>query len=224
MIAARESILGAGHFLPLAKAIAELAGTHASWARLVMEAGAGTGYYVAHVLDSLPRSLGLAIDLSKYAARRAARAHLRLDAVIADVFEPLPVQSGAVDLAVNVFAPRPAAELHRVLSSDGRLIVAVPTTRHLEELRAPLALLDVDRKKEWRLERALDPFFRQLERRSCRWTMELNHEQIASLAGMGPSARHIGPDTLAESIAGLAPVVTVTGEVDLHVYAQAQAG
>ena len=52
-------------------------------ARFVMEAGAGVGYYIAHVLEALP--LSLALDLSKFAARRAARAHVRLDAVVTDV-------------------------------------------------------------------------------------------------------------------------------------------
>jgi AraC-like DNA-binding protein len=87
-----------------------------------MEAGAGVGYYVAQVLEALPLSIGLALDLSKYAVRRAARAHARLDAVVTDLRERLPVRSGVVDVALNVFAPRPASELFRTLNRDGRLI------------------------------------------------------------------------------------------------------
>jgi 23S rRNA (guanine745-N1)-methyltransferase len=97
-----------------------------------MEAGAGIGYYIAHVLEALPLSIGLALDLSKFAARRAARAHVRLDAVVTDILETLPLKSESIDLALNIFAPRPASELLRTLNRDGRLIVAFPAQHHMQ--------------------------------------------------------------------------------------------
>ena len=145
----------------------------------------GTGYYIASVLDALPKSLGLAIDLSKYAARRAAKAHGRLNAAVADIWEGLPLKDHSIDLALNVFAPRPAHELFRTLHHNGKLIIAIPTYQHMAELHDSLGLLEVDRNKELRVARALDPFFTQLERRFCRWDMKLNHQQIADLAGKG---------------------------------------
>ena len=220
MVAARAEFLGAGHYLPLANALTELSQGHAAGARLVTEAGAGTGYYIARVLDDLPESLGLAIDLSKYAARRAAKAHDRLNAAVADIWEGLPLKDQCIDLALNIFAPRPAHELFRTLRRDGKLIVAIPAYRHMAELRDSLGLLEVDPKKEQRVARALDPFFTHLERRFCRWDMELNHRQILNLAGMGPSTRHIDPSTLAVRIAMLPSTVPVTGAVDVHVYAR----
>ena len=188
-----------------------------------MEGGAGTGYYIARVLEGLPKSLGLAIDLSKYAVRRAAKAHGRLSAVVADIWEGLPLKDHSIDLALNVFAPRPAGELFRTLHRNGKLIVAIPTHQHMAELRDPLGLLEVDRNKKLRLARALDPFFTQLERRSCRWNMKLNHQQVAYLVGMGPSARHHNPATLAGRIEMLPPTVSVTGTVEVHVYMRRQA-
>jgi 23S rRNA (guanine745-N1)-methyltransferase len=188
-----------------------------------MEAGAGTGYYTASVLDALPKSLGLAIDLSKYAVRRAAKAHGRLSAAVADIREGLPLKDHSIDLALNVFAPRPAQELFRTLQRDGKLIVAIPSDQHLAELRDSLGLLEVDRNKEVRLSRALDPFFAQLERRSCRWNMKLNHQQIECLVGMGPSARHNHPATLAGRIEVLPPTVPVTGAVEVRVYMRRRA-
>jgi hypothetical protein len=44
MVGARAEFLGAGHYLPLANALVELSKDHAVGARLIMEAGAGTGY------------------------------------------------------------------------------------------------------------------------------------------------------------------------------------
>ena len=222
MVAAREEFLGGHHFLPLVESIAELCLKHASGARFVMEAGAGVGYYIAHVLEALPLSLGLALDLSKFAARRAARAHVRLDAVVTDVRVRLPVKSECVDLALNVFAPRPASELFRTLNREGRLLVAFPAQHHMEEVRRSIEMLDIDVKKELRISRALDPFFRLLDTRLCQWEMELEHKQLASFILMGPSARHIEVSTLLGRIAGLESPLRVTGAVNLHVYEPAK--
>ena len=223
MVGARAEFLGTGHYLPLANVLVELSKDHAVGARLIMEAGAGTGYYIASVLDVLPKSLGLAIDLSKYAARHAAKAHGRLDAAVADIWEGLPLKDDSIDLALNVFAPRPAHELFRTLHHNGKLIIAIPTYQHMAELHDSLGLLEVDRNKELRVARALDPFFTQLERRFCRWSMKLNHQQIAYLVGMGPSARHIDQVTLAGRIEMLPPAVSVTGAVEVRVYMRRQA-
>ena len=219
MVGSRAQFLGAGHYLPLANVLVELSKDHAAGARLIMEAGAGTGYYIARVLDGLPESLGLAIDLSKYAARRAAKAHSRLNVAVADIWDGLPLKDNSVDLALNVFAPRPARELFRTLHHDGKLIVAISTFEHMVELRDSLGLLGVDCNKDLRVARAFDPFFIESERRFCRWKMELNHQQIACLTGMGPSAWHIHSATLADRIAMLTPTVLVTGAVELRVYA-----
>lgn len=218
MVAAREKFLGGDHFLPLVQSIVGLCHTHASGARFVMETGAGTGHYIARVLESLPLSLGLALDLSKFAARRAARAHVRLDAVVTDIRERLPVKSESVDLALNVFSPRPASELFRTLNREGRLIVAFPAQRHLKELRRSIEMLDIDVSKEPRISRALDPFFRRIETRLCQWEMRLQHEQLAALVLMGPSARHTEASTLLERMRGLESQLRVTGAVNLHVY------
>jgi 23S rRNA (guanine745-N1)-methyltransferase len=121
------------------------------------------------------------------------------------------------------FAPRPALELFRTLHRDGKLIVAIPAYQHLGELRDALGLLEVDRNKELRVARALDPFFRQLEGRSCRWDIKLSHQQIAHLVGMGPSARHIHPAALARRIEMLSPTVSVTAEVETRIYVRRQA-
>jgi 23S rRNA (guanine745-N1)-methyltransferase len=222
MVGARAEFLGAGHYLPLANVLVELSKDYAVGARLILEAGAGTGYYITRVLDALPKSLGLAIDLSKYAARHAAKAHGRLDAAVADIWEGLPLKDCSIDLALNVFAPRPGHELFRTLQPDGKLIVAIPTYQHMAELHDSLGLLEVDRNKELRVARALDPFFTQLERRFCGWNMELNQQQITHLVGMGPSARHIDPATLAGRIEALPTTVSVTGAVEARVYARRQ--
>ena len=217
MIAARAEFLAGGHFAPLAAALAELAGAHAGHAApdgLVVEVGAGTGYYLAAVLDALPGRAGLAIDLSPHAARRAARAHERASAIVADVSR-LPLADGSAALLLDVFAPRPAAELARVLHPQGALLVVTPTAAHLAELAAPLGLVAVDPHKEERLDRTLGAAFTRASSRTLTWPLHLDHPAAASLLAMGPSAHHVPPEQRTSRLATLPDPVPATAEVSI---------
>ncbi|MGB4593539.1 MAG: hypothetical protein WBI63_07195, partial [Coriobacteriia bacterium] len=79
MVEARDAFLGAGYYAPIAGAVADALGSAlgADASGCVVDIGAGTGYYLARVLDGMPRLAGLALDTSKPALRRAARAHER---------------------------------------------------------------------------------------------------------------------------------------------------
>lgn len=209
MVEARSRFLGAGHYAPLAGGIVAAAG--AAGDGLVVEVGAGTAWYLARTLDALPDRAGVAFDLSRFAARRAARAHPRAVAAVADVRTPLPLADRSAGLVLDVFAPRNGAELRRILRDDGLLVVVTPAPEHLAELRDALGLLDVDPDKERRVENALSPFFERASSRALRWTMALSREDVLSLAGMGPSARHLDAATLAARAEALPAPVTVTG-------------
>ena len=224
MVSARQTFLMAGHYLPMAQALKAVTVRHALNPSFVFEAGAGTGYYIARVLDALPLACGLALDLSTNATRRAARAHPRLSAIVADAMDALPLKDESVDIALSIFAPRPARELARTLRPGGKLIVAVPTQAHLEEVRKSLRLLNVDPEKEVRLAASLSPRFQQVEVESVRWGMMLDRSVIAALVNMGPSARHIYPAQLQERVARLPTLSQVTGSVDLRVYVRSTTG
>lgn len=198
MVEARARVQEAGHFAPLAEALAALAAAHAPGARRVLDAGAGTGYYLAGVLDALPEASGLALDLSKYAARRAARAHPRMAAVVGDATR-LPLADASVDLALNVFAPRKGTELRRVLAPGGALVVVTPAPDHLQALREALGMIRVDPEKDRRLAEELAPHFSRGEPLPLRWALSLAPDEAAALAGMGPSAHHLAPRSGSEA-------------------------
>ncbi|MFC4058545.1 putative RNA methyltransferase [Planomonospora corallina] len=204
MVAAREAFLGAGHFDPLAEAVAEAvsAACHAARA-VVADAGAGTGHYLARALDRLPGAAGIALDVSKHAVRRAARAHPRLGAVVADVWRPLPVASGAVDVLVNVFAPRNGPEFARILRDGGTLVVVTPTARHLRPLVERLGLLSVDESKERRTAESLGGHFTETGRATHEFPMALGRAAVEAVVGMGPSAWHVDSGAMAAKIAEL---------------------
>jgi 23S rRNA (guanine745-N1)-methyltransferase len=198
MVAAREAFLGARHFEPLAEALAEEAeralGGRAERPGVppgcIIDLGAGTGWYLARLLERLPGRIGLTLDLSKHALRRAARAHPRIAAVACDAWRPLPVRDSVADLVLSVFAPRNGPEIARVLRPGGALVVVTPTERHLVELVERLGLLTVDERKPERLAAALDAHLEPERRRDHEWSLELAPADVANAVAMGPSARH----------------------------------
>jgi 23S rRNA (guanine745-N1)-methyltransferase len=127
MVAAREHFLGRGYYRPLAESVRSLAGQGDGPGRgLVVDLAGGTGYYLAEILEALPRRNGLCIDLSLPALRRAARAHPRGAALAADVWQRLPLAARSAALVLSVFGPRNPAEIDRILTPDGALIIAAP--------------------------------------------------------------------------------------------------
>jgi SAM-dependent methyltransferase len=180
----------------------------------VLDLGAGTGWYLARVLDRLPGRLGIALDLSKHALRRAARVHERVAAVACDAWRPLPVRDDVAALVLSVFAPRNGPEIARVLRPGGALAVVTPTGRHLGELVAELGLLTVDERKEERLAATLDAYL-DLERRvEHEWSLDLAPEDVANAVAMGPSARHVTPGELGSRAA-------VTASLAISIYRRA---
>ena len=218
MVRARKDFLAAGHFAGLAAALAD-AGAAASVTGpgCVADVGAGTGYYLAAVLDRMPGHAGLALDISKYALRAAARAHPRLGAVGCDAWRTLPVADGAADVVLNVFAPRDGAELHRILRPGGCLLLATPAPDHVGELIGPLGLLSVDRRKAKRLEAKLGRYFDPADEQDFRAQVLLDHAAIGALIAMGPSSWHADPAALAARISWLPQSVPVTLAVALSV-------
>jgi 23S rRNA (guanine745-N1)-methyltransferase len=218
MVRRRAAFLGAGHYGPLARTLAELAPGLAPPDATVLDAGTGTGHYLAAVLDALPRALGLGLDSSVPALRAAARAHARAEAVGWDVWQPWPVRTGCADLVLNVFAPRNGPEFHRVLAPDGALLVVTPTTRHLRELRASTGLLAVDPGKEERLRRSLAAHFRHERAESLEYAMSLTAEEVAGLVTMSPAAHHVDAEQLRDRISELETPVRVTASFVASVY------
>ena len=217
MVSARVAFLAAGHYRPITVALAAVAAQDRTDG-LLADIGAGTGHHLAGMLEAAPGAFGLALDASKPAIRRAARAHPRLDAVIADGWQPLPIADAAVGVLANVFAPRAGAEFARVLHPDGVLVVVTPRPTHLAELIAPLGLLRVDPAKPERVAAELERWFAVAAAEELTWVMRLDHDEITALVSMGPSAWHADPSALASAVAALPEAVAVTAAVRVTTY------
>ncbi|MEU8253962.1 putative RNA methyltransferase [Micromonospora inaquosa] len=233
MVAARADFLAAGHYdvisAALAAAATDAVGRLPATVRaeptpdfeaypLVVDAGAGTGRYLGAVLAALPDAVGLALDVSKPALRRAARAHPRAAAALADTWQRLPLADASTAVLLNVFAPRNGAEFHRVLDPAGTLLVVTPDTDHLAELVAALDLLRVAPDKADRVTDSLGGHFTPVSSAVHRAELALTRPEAASLVGMGPSAWHTDPAALAARLAALPEPVRVTVAVRVDGY------
>ncbi|MDO4927635.1 MAG: methyltransferase domain-containing protein [Corynebacterium sp.] len=223
MIRARETFLSGGHFAPFVEAVSDAVADVLDDAEVaedaqpaICEVGAGTGYYLAHVLDFIEHSRGVGLDVSVPAAKLLAKCHNRVGAVVADAWNRLPLRDNSIDVITVVFAPRNAAEFARVLKPRGEVVVLTADVGHLAELREPLGIIDVEQGK---VERMLQQASGYLEpvgpSQGISFTMQLDQKSIETQIGMSPSARHIHPDILAERIASLPATMEVTAKARL---------
>ncbi|MEV0897983.1 putative RNA methyltransferase [Actinoplanes sp. NPDC049802] len=207
MVADRAAFLAAGHYRFIAEALA----AHRAEG-LVVDAGTGTGDYLARFLDGSPEAVGLGLDVSKPALRRAAKAHPRAAAVLTDLWRPLPVADGAAAVILNVFAPRNGAEYRRILRPGGLLLVVTPAPDHLGELIHAYGLIQVDPEKAARVSGSLGDRFGLASTATHRHELKLTAGETRTLVGMTPSARHVPMGGLPDHD------VTVTAAVEIAVY------
>ncbi|WP_051809420.1 putative RNA methyltransferase [Actinoplanes subtropicus] len=203
MVADRETFLAAGHYDFIADALAAAAPSG-----FLIDAGVGTGFYLSRALGET--SSGVGLDVSKPALRRAARAHPRAAAVLADLWRPLPIVDGVAAAILNVFAPRNGAEFRRVLRPDGVLLVVTPTAGHLRELVTAYGMIGVDPDKSQRVRDSLDDYFALKATKSLSQTLHLTASEARTLIGMTPSAHH--------GVTAPENDVTVSAEVTLSIY------
>lgn len=217
MINARERFLASGHFGQFVEAVtgnvqdalddAEVAeDAHP----VIMEVGAGTGYYLSHTLDGIPGARGIGLDVSTAAARRLVNCHPRVGTVLADAWSRLPIKSGSIDVITVVFAPRNAEEFARVLTDKGQVVVMTPEAGHLTELRERLGIVDVESHKvERMIEQAAGHLKLAAEPELVEFPMTLGQKEIAAQIEMSPSARHIRPEYLQQRVRELPETMTI---------------
>lgn len=221
MVNSRETFLSNGHFAPFVEAVSDAVADVVERAAgdadpVVMEAGAGTGYYLAHTLDLIEGARGVGLDVSVPAAKHLAKSHPRVGAVVADVWEQLPIRTGSVHALAVVFAPRNPAEFARVLVDGGEAVMLVADQGHLDELREPLGILGVeDGKIERLVAQSAGHLVPAADPELIEFPMQLGRDAIAAQVGMSPSARHLDPEVLQARLAELPEQMEVTARAQL---------
>ena len=210
MLDARSRVQAAGVFGFIERALDDLV-PRTDETGILLEVGAGTGHYLARLVAARPSARGVALDVSRAAARRAARVHLRVASVVADVWRGLPLRTASVDALLCVFAPRNPAEFARVLAPGGRVVVVTPSASHLAELRARYDLLGIEPDKGGRLLATMTGFLAPERTTTLRRLATLAPEQQQDLIGMGPNAFHHTPPLPSGRL-------RVTLAVEVHVF------
>ena len=197
----RASFLDAGHFDVIAAKIAEhvqqieTKPIFGEWR--ILDAGSGTGHHLARIAAALPPPVvGIGLDISKDAARQAARRWPMLAFAVADLWTEWPVQDAAVDLVISIFAPKNFPEAARVLRPGGWLAVVYPGTDHMAELRDRFGLMRRHEPAGHRYTEAVKRFAGTPTIHRLRSQILLDDAAIRSAILMGPNARRISASVL----------------------------
>lgn len=141
MVNSRRDFLSKGYYLKLSNAlndkILSLINNKNNFS--ILDAGCGEGYY----LNNLENSLKLnninanifGVDISKFALNCASKTNKNISYAVASVFN-LPINDKSCDILLNIFAPFCQNEFERVLKKNGLMILVIPSTNHLWELKS----------------------------------------------------------------------------------------
>ena len=131
-IAGRRRLHDSGVTQPLLQAIAEIMA--ASSSDIVLDAGCGEGFY----LGALARQTGCdahGVDISIPAIDAAARRYPGCEWIVANADRFVPYADRSFSMVMSITARMNTGEFQRVLRDDGRLLVALPASEDLVELR-----------------------------------------------------------------------------------------
>lgn len=230
MVAARDDFLDAGHYEPLANELSTLVraalGEDAT-ARCIVDAGTGTGYYLQRIMASLAslesdvpgsRVDAIAMDISKFALRRAARRNSQAANLVWDLWQPFPLEANLADVVLVIFAPRNSAEFARVLKPGGTLLVVTPLPGHLAEIAGPTSMLGIQAEKETALVKAMSGEFELTASHDVIVPLSLSAADVHNVALMGPAGHHLDPADLDRTVASLPEVNPTTAAFRISVF------
>lgn len=183
MVAARRRFLSAGHYSPIAQALAQTLYSHSQGPLSCLDAGCGEGYYLRELQNSaLPLSI-LGLDISKWAVQAAAKLDKSSTWVVGSNAN-LPIVSGTLDCVLCLFGFPMYAEFARVLKPNG-LVVQIDTgEQHLRELRE-IIYPSLKPPREGELSQPEE--FSLIEQRELAFKLDLeSQEEIADLLAMTP--------------------------------------
>lgn len=187
MVAARRRFLNAGHYRPIAEAVARATLADLPAEASCLDAGCGEGYYLRQLAaaatgrDQTLAILGL--DISKWAVLAAAKRDSRPNWVVGTNAR-LPVLDGRLDRVLCLFGFPVYGEFARVLRPGGRLIQVDAGADHLRELRE---IIYPTLKPQRPADTGIPPGFAALPGETVRFALSLDgRETIADLLAMTP--------------------------------------
>jgi 23S rRNA (guanine745-N1)-methyltransferase len=196
-VEARASLLASGVGRTLINTIANRAAAfEIGDSPVVADLGCGSGDALA-VLTARAGT-GVGIDLSVPAVERAARHFPDRVWVVANADRRLPLLDRSVDLVLSLHGRRNPPEAARVLTARGYLLVAVPATDDLIELRELVQGQRVERDRGDAVFTEHQPLFDILDRAVVRETLDLDRPALLNfLQGTYRGVRRATADRVA---------------------------
>ena len=191
MVKARREFLEKGYYSPLRDALCSAVKKYFSGG-VLLDAGCGEGYYTSAVSEAINGEC-YGIDISKIAVEYAAKLDKSTHYSAGSVFH-IPAADSSCDMLITLFAPYCGEEFRRVLRDGGVMIIAIPSTDHLWELKQKI--YDIPYKNE------VKPYdlegFELLENQRITYTMNIdNNEDIRRLFSMTPYYYRTDPEQTA---------------------------
>lgn len=186
MIQARDRVHRAGVFDPLVTALAAL--PFEKPPLTVLDLGCGEGFFLDHMVRFHRVATSYGLDLSVDAVKLAAKTLKQSLILRADLLQPLPFADGSLDLVQSIFAPRPLAEIKRVLRPGGFALFVYPEAGHWQEIRAFLPLAKIGEEKLPASELA---GFMPCSSTHVTAQRELDHATLVDLVTMSPSIHRL---------------------------------
>jgi 23S rRNA (guanine745-N1)-methyltransferase len=135
--------------------------------------------------------LTLGCDISKEAVRLAAKRYPASFFQVANIKERLPLADHALNILLNIFAPRNTTEFARVLAPGALLLIVIPGPRHLEQLRSTLQLLSIEEQKQQHVVEQFSSSFTLLATEQISYECLLLQDDIARVVMMTPNYWHL---------------------------------
>ncbi|WP_096817240.1 putative RNA methyltransferase [Lactococcus fujiensis] len=139
MMNARRKFLAAGYYeqlsnavnLKISQAIAAQADAHA-----IVDIGCGEGYYLSRFQTQHPseKLQYFGLDISKLGIKMAAKKSPQIQWLVAN-FAHLPFMDHSADVILSMFAEYSVAEMNRICSDQGIIILVRAGDNHLIELK-----------------------------------------------------------------------------------------
>ena len=197
MLEARRRFLRKGYYIPLAETIIGVIRDNISCFNTFVDAGCGEGWYT----ERIDRAFGcsadiIAVDVSPKAAAMTAglfpkKERMKRVFCVAASVNSLPLETGSADVLMSVFSPLAPEEFYRVVRPGGIIVRAVPTARHLWQLKS--ALYDEPYEND-ETPRDISGFETVCVRR-IEYTVSLSDiEDIKALFSMTPYSHRTGSD------------------------------
>jgi 23S rRNA (guanine745-N1)-methyltransferase len=178
-IEARASLLASGVGRALIDAVASRAATlDLGGAPVVVDLGCGSGDALAECGDGVT---GIGIDLSTSAVERAARRFPDRIWVVANADRRLPLLDHRVDLVLSLHGRRNPVEAARVLTAGRYLLVAIPASDDLIELRELAQGQRIERDRRESVLAEHQPYFDLVEQTVIREAVELERTSLLAL-------------------------------------------